>query len=192
MRKEDIKSFTGSWASWNTSWPNWAGSNTTIQLPVEFRLELNDGVSKSDCLIGQDKRGRSEIGGHAGDDIFLDWTKDSPIGERYWWDGEKWGAAGKGKWTGESVGCSSGPETIATFKDAPGFYRASYPNSLFMGAANNRSGYFDFRTYVMDRASERILLQILWSMRIDIPDPKKPHASGGNWWSFDKLAAPPE
>jgi hypothetical protein len=49
-----------------------------------------------------------------------------------------------------------------------------------MGAAAGRTGYFDFKTFVKDKATDKTLAAINWSMRIDVPTPGK----GGFWWSF--------
>ena len=166
-----IKSFRATWGGWDISWPAFYGNNSTIRLPVKFRLELDDSCSRSDCIVGQEKTGRVEIGGSAGADVFPTWTADGEIGARYWWDGDKLSNAGKGEWISERV---------ATFEDKPGFYKVPGNLSLYYGAAVARSGYFDYRTFVMDRATGTVVKMINWSMRIDVPTPGK----GGSWWSF--------
>lgn len=168
-----IKSFRASWSAWNISWPltNSSWSSSTIQLPVKFRLELEPGSSKSDCVVGQRKRGQSAIGGNAGSDIWPDWVGDSEWGSGWWWSGDTFAGAGKGEWESANV---------ANFEDAPGFYKAGAGQSLYMGAAAGRTGYFDFKTFVKDKATDKTLAEINWSMRIDVPTPGK----GGFWWSF--------
>ena len=109
--------------------------------------------------------------------LFLDWTGDSDWGSGWWWDGEKFAGAGESEW--ESSGCG-GPQTVATFADSPGFGTAPAGQSLYMGAAVGNSGYFDFKTFVKQRFTEKILAEINWSMRIDVPTP----GQGGLWWSF--------
>lgn len=172
MAECKVRSFTAAWSAWEISWPLIKYGSSTIRLPVKFKLELEDGSSKADCVVGQEKRGRSEIAGHAGDDVWDHFVPDGEIGARYWWDGEKLSLAGFGEWD------SSGK--VATFKDSPGFYKVPAGQSLFMGAALGRGGYFDFKTFVKNRATDKIIREINWSMRIDVPTPGK----GGFWWSF--------
>src|SRR5580700_3768568 len=57
-----IKSFRASWSAWNIDW-GWFSS--TIELPVKFRLELEPGSSKADCVVRQMKRGQYAIGGNS-------------------------------------------------------------------------------------------------------------------------------
>ncbi len=169
-----IRSFSARWWSWDISW-SWS---STIQLPVTFRLELEEGSSKSNCIVGQLKRGRSAIGGVVGNDVWPDWVGDSEWGSGWWWTGEKFASAGRGEW--ETVGCSRGGERVATFSDAPGFFKAPKGQSLYMGAAVGDGGYFDFKTFVNDKATNKTVAEINWSMMINVPVPGK----GGTWWSF--------
>jgi hypothetical protein len=67
---------------------------------------------------------------------------------------------------------------VATFEDKPGFNGAK--GSLFMGAYDGGSGYFEWKTHVVRRNGFDVLAEILWWMRIDVPNPGK----GGIWWSF--------
>lgn len=167
-----VKKFTASWSNWDISWPGYVFKKATIRLPVRFELELDEGCTKADCVVGQEKRGRSEIGGRAGDDVWDHFVADAPIGERYWWDGEHLSNAGFGEWDRNG--------RTASFRDAPGFKDAPGDQSLYMGAAAGRTGYFDFRTFVNDRATGKTIRVINWSMRIDVATPGK----GGFWWSF--------
>jgi hypothetical protein len=166
-----IKSFRAMWSNWDISWPSGWGNNSTIRLPVTFRLELDDSCSKSDCIVGQLKRGKAAIGGYAGSDVWPTWTGDGEIGRPYWWDGERLSNAGMGDW--------SWGGNVATFKDKPGFYKVPGGSSLYFGDVGG-SGYFDFQTFVKDRATGAVVKAINWSMRIDVPTP----GSGGKWWSF--------
>src|SRR5690242_14950545 len=53
-----VKKFVASWSNWSISWNSGgcgAGSST-IQLPVTFTLELEEGSTKADCIVGQEKR----------------------------------------------------------------------------------------------------------------------------------------
>lgn len=174
-----VKSFRATWSDWRIRWgtPFMAcgPAPSTIQLPVRFRLELEEGCSKGDCVVGQLRRGRSEIG-NSGAEIFETFVADGAIGERYWWDGTRLSRSGRGEWDGAG--------RVATFEDAPGFFEAPAGKSLYMGAARGSDGYFDFKTFVKDRASDKVVREINWSMRIDVPHPGK----GGFWWSFSDQA----
>ncbi len=167
------KSFTATWSNWDISWPWTRWGSSTIRLPVKFRLELEEGSSKADCMVGQMKRGRSEIAGNAGNDVWNDFVPDGEPGAWHWWDGEKLSPVGFGEW--DRAG------RVATFEDKPGFYKVAAGQSLYMGAARGRTGYFDFKTFIQDRTTLKIIQEINWSMRIDVPTP----GTGGNfWWSF--------
>ncbi|MBK8754146.1 MAG: hypothetical protein IPL99_21990 [Candidatus Competibacteraceae bacterium] len=65
---------------------------------MKFRLELEEGSSKADCMVGQMKRGRSEIAGNAGNDVWNDFVPDGEPGAWHWWDGEKLSPVGFGEW----------------------------------------------------------------------------------------------
>ena len=172
-----IRSFRATWSNWDISW---GSSRSKIILPVSFRLELEPGSSKSDCVVGQLKRGRAAIGGDPGKDVWNDWVGDSEWPSGWWWSGERLALTGKGKW--DTVGCGGGPETVATFSDSPGFGNAPAGQSLFYGSAVG-SGYFDFKTFVKQKTgglAANTLAEINWSMRIDVPTPGK----GGSWWSY--------
>lgn len=174
MSECKIKSFRASWSHWDISWPGGGcgGGSSTIRLPVKFTLELSEGSTKADCMFGQVKRGRSEIMKFAGEDVWDNFETDSEPGSPYWWDGTKLASAGYGDWNRAG--------TVATFEDSPGFYQVPAGRSLYMGAAKGRTGYFDFKTFVKDQASGKIIQEINWSMRIDVETPGK----GGFWWSF--------
>ena len=114
------------------------------------------------------------INGYAGDDdVFKDWTYDGESGAPYWWDGEKLSNAGNGDWSRNG--------RVATFEDAPGFYKvAQSSGSLYYGDAKGGADYFGFKTFVRDRSTKSTIKEIEWYMRIDVPNPGK----GGKWWSF--------
>ena len=135
-----VKSFTATWSNWDISWPWTRWGSSTIRLPVEFRLELEEDSLKADCMVGQMKRGRSEIAGNAGNDVWVDFEPDGEPGAWHWWDGEKLSLVGFGEW--DRAG------RVATFKDKPGFNKIGAGQSLYMGAARGRTGYFDFKTIV--------------------------------------------
>lgn len=158
-----VKSFTLTFGDWNLSWPGYFSKTTTIRLPVKFQLELDEGSTKSDCLIGQLRRGRVEMYGRVSDD-FVGWAKDGGVGQPYWWDGSDWyGGDGDWSWFGEK----------ATFRDETGFNKvelAAYP--LYWGGVA-RAGYFEYKTYVKDRASGTILKELLWGILINVRSPDK-------------------
>jgi len=164
-----VKSFRAKWSDWKISWRWTTGGKSTIVLPVEFTLELEPGSTKADCTFVQKKRGRMQYDNTKAD-VFPTWIADGDIGENIWWDGTRMARTGKGEWD------SSG--TKATFQDEPGLQKAT--GRLYMGDADGGSGYFDFWTFVSDRASSKIIAEIHWSMRIDVPNP----GSGGSWWSY--------
>jgi hypothetical protein len=162
-----IKSFRASWSAWNIDW-GWFSS--TIELPVKFRLELEPGSSKADCVVRQMKRGQYAIGGNSAGSVWTDWEGDSDLPAGLWWNGANFAGAGKGEWESPSV---------ANFVDAPGFHKAQAGQALYVGDALGKSGFFDYKTSVADAASAKTLAEINWHMRIDIPTPGK----GGSWWS---------
>jgi hypothetical protein len=154
------------WADgWRISWP-WAAvfTSTTLQLKMRFKLVLQEGT-KADCLITQDKMGDNMAGTL---DHFPAWVPDSPLGQRLWWDGDKWGSQieSKGEWENDQT---------ATWIDEPGYDGvplASYP--LFCGGAwPARSGYFMFRTTVWARDAVTVLAQATWGLQIDYSAPAK-------------------
>jgi hypothetical protein len=126
---------------------------------VTFRLELEPGSSKADCVVGEMKRGRSEIAGVAGNDVFRDWVGDSDWASGWWWDGAKFSLAGKGEW--EKQGCGGGAELVGVFKDAPGFYKVANGQSLYMGAAVGNTRYFYFKTFVEDKTTLRVIKEVI-------------------------------
>ena len=175
MSECKIKSFRASWSPWDISRPG-GGCNRgtwTIRLPVTFTLELAEGSTKADCIVGQEKRGRSEVAGNAGGDVWNTFEADSDLGRRYWWDGKILAGAGKGNWN------SAG--TVATFEDKPGFDEAPAGQSLYYGGNDQgKNGYFDFKTFVKDLASDKIIQEINWSMRIVVQTSNQLEF----WWSF--------
>ena len=80
-------------------------------------------------------------------------------------------SAGFGTW--DSAGL------VATFKDEPGFNGAK--GALYMGAVGDHSGFFEWKTVVRERYGNGVLAEILWWMRIDVPNPGQ---HGGHWWSY--------
>jgi hypothetical protein len=153
--------------NWNVSWPGYFDKSTTIRLPVEFDLSLGAGSHPSDCLIGQDKRGRVETGGVVHGD-FPTWTSDSSLGFRYWWDGSKWNA-GRGDWDWNPFDWF---DEHADFEDGPGFESDSSPYPYYWGGAGH-TGHFEFRTYVLDRASGALVRVLNWGLLMDYSTPKK-------------------
>jgi hypothetical protein len=161
-----VKSFRATWSNWDIGWRWHTAGKSTIRLPVKFRLELEAGSSNRDCMVGQMKRGK--MSDASGIDTFTDWEMDGPIGHFYWWDGDTMSTAGFGEWNADGL--------VATFEDAPGFHRAKGP--FYMGDSSGK-GYFEFKTVVVKR-DLTALAEILWWMRIDVPNPGK----GGLWWSY--------
>lgn len=161
-----VKRFGMTFSKWNTSWPGLLSNTATIRLPVKFQLELEDGYSKEDCLIGQVKAGMVSHG--ATKDVFPRWTADGAIGHRDWWDGENW-HGGFGSW-----GLIWDRE--ADFKDQPGFEsldKSEFP--AYWGGAR-RKGHFEFKTYVKENNSGRkTIKELKWGMLIDYSaaDPEK-------------------
>jgi hypothetical protein len=158
-----VKSFTMTFGQWNLSWPGRLWKTTTIRLPVKFTLVLDEGSTKSDCLIRQLLRGRVEMHGRVSDD-FVAWTADGGLGQPYWWDGSHW-YGGDGDW--------SWLEEKATFRDETGFNGvelAAYP--LYWGGVA-RAGHFQYKTYVKDKASGVVLKELTWGMLINVRSPDK-------------------
>ena len=166
-----VKSFRATWSDWYTSWRIFKGGKSTIRLPVSFRLELEPGSSKGDCMVGQYKKGR--MSDESGTHTFPDWEIDGPAGDAWWWNGKGMSTAGFGKW--DSAGL------VATFEDKPGFDDAK--GGLYMGDVAGGEGYFEWKTLVVKEKDHQPLAEILWWMRIDVPDPSNPQ-KGGRWWSF--------
>ncbi|MGF1625577.1 MAG: hypothetical protein ACFCVH_11900 [Alphaproteobacteria bacterium] len=192
--KCQVKSFGMTFKQWNRQWPNGSGEYE-LRLPVDFSLELANGVSRSDCLIGQQKKGHVEYGrfrklGRVNVPMrdrvvntHSSWTSDAPRGQRYWWDGTTW-HAGLGDWRFRWLG--QGNER-ASFKDEPGFASPSTlgavlsrgygadglgPHSfpIYWGGAG-RNGHFRFRTFVEDAATGSMVRELGWGMLIDYADP---------------------
>jgi hypothetical protein len=161
-----VKSFRATWSDWDISWRWTQGGKSTVRLPVSFRLELEQGSSKNDCMVGQFKRGLMSDADST--DKFPNWTIDGPVGDAYWWNGDSMSTAGFGEWDG----------LVATFKDKPGFNGAK--GALLMASCEGDAGYFEWSTKVVARNGYTVLAEILWWMRIDVPNP----GSGGHWWSY--------
>ena len=53
-------------------------------------------------------------------------------------------------------------------------------SALLLATWNGGPGYFEWKTQVVRRNGYGVLAEILWFMRIDVPNPGK----GGNWWSY--------
>ena len=79
-------------------------------------------------------------------------------------------SAGFGQW--DSAGL------VATFQDKPGFN--SVQGALYMGAVGGGPRFFEWKTVVVKRNGYDVLAEILWWMRIDVPNP----GHGGHWWSY--------
>lgn len=157
-----VKSFMMTFENWHFSPPSGSSNDTSIYLPVSFKLELDKGCTKSDCYIGQYKKGMAVSRGKT--DTFTSWVDDASYSHPFWWDGKNW-YGGEGSWSyiGE----------VATFADEPGFHGEkwdAYP--LYYGGVA-RVGFFSFRTYVQDRASKAIVKELSWSLLIDYRSPPK-------------------
>ncbi len=160
-----VGSFGMEFGKWNVSWPGWFSSKSTVRLPVEFELALEKGVGTGDCVIGQDRRGRVEMGTSV--EEFPTWTSDSSLGFRYWWDGSRWNA-GNGDWDWSLWN----QNYEADFEDQPGFNdvnRSAFP--LYWGGVGHK-GHFEFLTYVMDKATGAIVRRLTWGILIDYSAPK--------------------
>ena len=150
---------------WVISWPNLFSSKTTIQLPVKFRLVLEEGSSKSNCSITQFKKGRTEQGGDV--DTFTTWTRDDS--GTHWWNGSDWyGGDGSWDWFGNDA---------ATFKDKPGFQdipKSAFP--VYWGGVA-RGGFFEFRTVVYAAADGvnpmTEVASLHWGMMINVRSPAR-------------------
>jgi hypothetical protein len=118
-------------------------------------------------MVRQFKRGL--MSDASGTQKFEKWIIDGPVGDANWWNGTSMSTAGDGEW--DSAGL------VATFKDKPGFEGAK--GALLMASCDGDSGYFEWSTQVV-RRDLTMLAEILWWMRIDVPNP----GSGGHWWSF--------
>lgn len=171
--KCSVKSFKMGFGKWNEGWS--LSSGFTRRLPVKFTLELDKGVSKTDCRIGQDKMGEVwrgtpwNPGSRTG--YFPNWTSDSPREWHYWWDGTQWNT-GQGRWWWTANG--------ATFYDEPGFNEAkSWDFPLYWGGVGKK-GYFKFRTYVADAGTKTRVRELNWGMLIDYSSP----ANGVNYFYF--------
>jgi hypothetical protein len=161
-----VKSFTMKFGEWNISWPGFWSNKSTIRLPVKFRLELQEGSSKSDCYITQWKRGRTEEGGDV--DNFATWVRDDS-GTNYWWNGSEWyGGNGSWSWFGNDV---------AKFEDEPGFNdleKNAFP--VYWGGVA-RAGFFEFRTVVYAAADGgnpvTEVASLYWGMLINVRSPER-------------------
>jgi hypothetical protein len=128
------------------------------RLPIDFKLELGKGCTRKDVIIGQSKRGQVEMGSDV--EHFTSWTSDVPLGERGWWDGDKWTIGGWNSWSwfGET----------AKFEDKPGFaWIKDYP-AYWDGI--DHKGHFEFRTWVKDRKTLSTLRELRWGILIDVPN----------------------
>jgi hypothetical protein len=188
-----VKSFGLSMDPWSRAWPDGSGFYS-LQLPVSFSLTLNDGCSRNDCLIGQDKKGQVEYStfrSMGGINIpiidrrinqFSNWTTDAPPGKNYWWDGANWNA-GLGSWGFTWFGLAN---ESASFNDESGFASPSILSALartgyssgitassfpiYWGGVNH-SGHFQYRTYVKDRNTGTTIRQLTWGILINYQDP---------------------
>ena len=150
---------------WDISWPGFWSNKSTIRLPVKFRLELQEGSSKSNCLITQFKKGRTEEGGDV--DNFTTWTRDDS--GTHWWNGSDWyGGDGSWSWFGTDV---------ARFEDEPGFRgieKSAFP--VYWGGVA-RAGYFEFRTVVYAAADGvnpvTEVASLNWGMLINVRSPER-------------------
>jgi hypothetical protein len=158
-----VKSFSLEVGGWNLSTPGRIFKSTTIRLPVNFMLELEEGSTKHDCRITQYMRGETKTA--TTHKVYSDWEEDAPIGAD-WWNGDKWEAGG-GSWAWFS-------ET-ATFRDEPGFKSvpiAEYP--LYWGGVG-RKGHFEFMTMVFDKNSHSLVGVLRWGILIDYSKPNVGH-----------------
>jgi hypothetical protein len=156
-----VKHFKIAFQPWSVSWPSFLGASTTVQLPVEFTLELEAGSDRSQCCIRQDKRGRVQAGAGAFED-FVGFTVDGEIGRPDWWDGSSWyGGDGGWDWFDE----------VAVFTDKPGFDSDPAGCPLFYGGVGRR-GHFQFRTFFYDADTGYTLRSIQWGLLIEFTAPK--------------------
>lgn len=189
-----VQSFALRFEPWNSAWPNGSG-DYELRLPVRFSLELASGVGRSDCLVGQQKKGQVEYGRYRRmgrvntpmiDRIasrFPAWTDDAPRGQRTWWDGAAW-HAGQGSWRFTWFGHAN---ERASFQDEPGFASPSALASLatrgygadgigthsfpiYWGGSGHQ-GHFRFRTFVEDAATGAAVRELTWGMLIDYATP---------------------
>jgi Domain of unknown function (DUF4157) len=157
--KCDVDNFYFRIGDWDISWPGYFSDSTTIQLPVKFRVDLSAGVKKADCLIGQRKKGHTELGREVDD--FPTWVWDGPR----WWDGTNWNIGGNASWDW------FGKEG-ADFSDLPGFPsapRSAYP--LYWGGVG-KSGSFQFETYIADKATGTDVDTLRWEMMFNYTAPQ--------------------
>ncbi|NER80952.1 MAG: hypothetical protein F6K42_15555 [Leptolyngbya sp. SIO1D8] len=162
-----VKKFGMKFGKWNTSWPGYIQQTATIRLPVNFELELAEGSSKEDCVIGQEKKGLVTYGKTV--EWFPIWKSDSGFGWRDWWDGKKWNVAW-GSW-GSLWGTRE-----ASFADEPGFNKVHKNEFPIYWGGTGRKGYFKFRTYVKEgHTLGRTVKELNWGMLIDYSaaDPQK-------------------
>jgi hypothetical protein len=179
-----VKLFTMEFREWNISWPNFLFNWTTIRLPVKFRLELEEGSTKSDCYITQWKRGRVEESSKV--ESFATWVRDSGMND--WWNGSEWnGGNGSWSWFGNDV---------ATFEDEPGFpklKREAFP--VYYGGIA-RAGFFEFRTVVYAAADGvnpvTEVASLYWGMLINVRSPDKGgfYLSGSQFDRFSPFTPP--
>jgi hypothetical protein len=182
-----VKLFTMEFLDWNLSWPNFLFDTTTIRLPVRFRLELEEGSSKSDCIITQYKRGRVEDSDQV--KTFSDWVVDAGSYTNSWWNGSDWyGGDGSWSWFGNDV---------AKFEDEPGFNnieRKAFP--VYWGGVA-RAGFFEFRT-VVSAAADGVnpvteVASLYWGMLVSVRSPDKGgfYLSGSRFERFSPFTASP-
>jgi hypothetical protein len=147
--------------AWDISWPWFEErfSDTTIQLPVKFVLQLEKGNSRRDCRIYQQKKGFTKHACESTGDEFSAFVNDGPT----WWNGKDWnGGQGSWSWFGADG---------AKFKDKagfPGVPKSCYP--IYWGGVG-RTGNFEFRTIVADINGTPVKI-LEWGMLIDYSKPK--------------------
>jgi hypothetical protein len=151
---------------WNLSWPSSWSDTTTIRLPVRFRLELEEGSKKADCLIDQYKKGQVEMGGTVSDS-FPSWVEDS--GTKMWWNGSDWnGGDGSWSWFGNDV---------ATFEDEPGFRDIKKKDFPAYWGGIARAGFFEFKTVVYAAADGfhpmTEVASLTWGILINVRSPER-------------------
>jgi len=180
-----VQSLSATFDGWRKEWPD-AEGKFTLQLPVKFTVELEPGVSKADCLIGQEKKGlrlwAADVTGG------LEFGPDGKDGKP-WWNGEDWTAADsidgvRADWSGQTATfydapgweqmpavVSKGPGVDAkpilgppVVIRSPGVARSSFP--IYMGGGTQTDRFFQFRTYVADKKTNTRVKELTWGLRI--------------------------
>jgi hypothetical protein len=171
-----VNSFKGSAVTWlaetNGIWSN----SVRITLRVKFRAVVED---KEACIINQMMKGDSP-----GFNTSANWVIDHEQGKD-WWDGESWhsgvGRAGNDapkSITGWLPSGLSGGKDEAVFFDDPGF--RNVPTSSFptwMAAyGGSGTGFYKFKTQVLNREDRKVVRSIEWGVRIYCPKGAKGHS----------------